>query len=214
MDSSHVAVATITWARSGSEEALLTRSLGVLATTGLPVAIADRGTNTNFAEELKGLPGVSVTTPTGQGLVNQVQASVALASSVGRPFILYTEPDKELFFETLLTSFVQQAPEQADVGVVLASRSPESFATFPPTQRYTEGVINYLCTERLGAEYSSAASPRAHADWSRLGMAALHVSNGRAGGVQACPHPWELSVPASSARRRRRGAPASDAAIE
>jgi hypothetical protein len=44
MDSSQVAIATITWTRSPDEEALR-RALERFADIGLPVAIADRGTN-------------------------------------------------------------------------------------------------------------------------------------------------------------------------
>jgi len=83
--------------------------------------------------------------------VPQIQASLALAATFDKPFTLYVEPDKELFFAGPMADFLRRAPDAADVGVVIASRSDQSMATFPPTQRYTEGVINYLCGERLGA---------------------------------------------------------------
>jgi hypothetical protein len=60
------------------------------------------------------------------------------------------EPDKAFFFEHRLRNFLQLVPEQPDLGVVLASRSAESFQTFPPMQRYTEEVINHLCAQLLG----------------------------------------------------------------
>lgn len=150
MDSSHVAVATISWARSDREETLLRRSLPLLAASGLPVAIADKGTNAGFTEFLTNLAGFSISVPPDQGLVAQAKASVELAATFGRPFILYVEPDKELFFDHGLHEFLRQAPEQRGVGVVLASRSAASLETFPPVQRYTEGVINYLCAQLLG----------------------------------------------------------------
>jgi hypothetical protein len=150
MEISHVAVATITWTRSPSEEQLLRRSLRLLAETGLPVAVTDRGASPGFAQFLRGLPSFSVAAPSGEGLVGQVQAGLARAFSFGRPFILYVEPDKEFFFEHRMNEFLQLAPEHSEIGVVLAARSAGSFQTFPPMQRYTEGVINHLCGERIG----------------------------------------------------------------
>jgi hypothetical protein len=150
MDTDRVAVATMTWARSPAEEGLLRRSLGLLARLGLPVAVADRGTNPGFAEFLRTVPGFSMRISSTEGLVAQVQAGFDAAARFDRPFILYVEPDKELFFERQLSDFLRQAPDTGDVGVVLASRSAASLRTFPAVQRYTEGVINHLCGELLG----------------------------------------------------------------
>jgi hypothetical protein len=150
MDVSQVGVATITWARSPEEEALLRRSLGHLSSIGVPIAVADAGTSPAFAGFLRGLPNVSVTGADGPGLVAQVSASVARAAAFAQQYILYTEPDKELFFRDRLREFLRVAPDEADGGVVLASRSRRSFETFPPMQRYTEGVINRLCGRMIG----------------------------------------------------------------
>jgi hypothetical protein len=48
-----------------------------------------------------------------------------------------------------LRSFLRRVPAETNVGVALPSRSAESFDSFPPMQRYTEGVINHLCSERM-----------------------------------------------------------------
>lgn len=149
MDPSQVAVATITWPRSTDEEELLGRSLKLLGEAGVPVAVADRDTSAAFSQRLKQLFGFRVTIQSKPGLVPQVQASIALAATFGTPFILYVESDKELFFEKRLRDFIRHAPDHDDVGVVLASRSEESFQTFPEMQRYTEGIANHLCGQRL-----------------------------------------------------------------
>jgi hypothetical protein len=146
-------VATITWARSAAEEALLRRSLQSLARLGWPVAVADAGTNPAFGEFLDSLPGFSVTRPSDRGLVPQVKASMALAATFGTPFILYSEPDKQRFFDAGLHDFVRRAGEtggDGEPGVALAARSAGSFATYPPMQRYAEGVINDLCAAFMG----------------------------------------------------------------
>lgn len=145
-----VAVATVTWARSASEEALLVRSLALLAGSGLPVAVADRGASATFGEALRSFAGFSITVPAEQGLAAQVEASLTLAARFRRPFVLYVEPDKETFFERGLRGFLRDAPDDSDVGVVLASRTDESYRTYPPMQRYTEGVINHLCEHLIG----------------------------------------------------------------
>jgi hypothetical protein len=153
MDTSLVAVTTITWARTPAEEELLRCSLERLAVAALPVAVADAGTNPDFGRFLSQLPAFHVTVPPERGLVAQVTASMALAASLDRPWILYTEPDKALFFGSRLNDFLQRAAEDRhgrEVGVVLASRSRRSFETYPLMQRYTEGVINGLCADLLG----------------------------------------------------------------
>jgi hypothetical protein len=83
-------------------------------------------------------------------LIAQVQASLRLAAQADPRFILYTESDKEAFFRSGLDDFLSRAPAGPDVGVVLAARSDQSFATFPPFQRYTEATINELWA-RCGA---------------------------------------------------------------
>lgn len=156
MDLGQVSVATVTWARSAHEEILLCRALRVLARAGLPVAVADRGNSAPFAECVRGLPDFHVAVTPVTTLVAQVQDSFRVAAALGTRFILYVEPDKEAFFAHGMVDFLRRAPDDEDVGVVVAARSKTSFDTFPPMQRYTENVINHLCAEvlGLGGDYS------------------------------------------------------------
>lgn len=157
MDLSNVTVATVTWARSSEEASLLERSLACLAATGLRIAVADRGTNVAFTEALSRLPGISVRVPGEAGLVRQVQASLQLAAESQTSFLLYTEPDKELFFAEGLEPFVSRAPTHP--GVVLAARSDESFRSFPPLQQHVEQVVNHLCGEATGVQGDYSYGP-------------------------------------------------------
>jgi hypothetical protein len=146
---SDVTIATLAWARTPHEEVVLGRALERLNRLGPPIALADRGDNPTFSSRIARLQNVHVTVSPA-GLVTQAQASVELAARFGSAFLLYTEPDKEMFFGGLLETFIAAAPHGDDVGVVLASRSSGSFDTFPPTQRYTESVINRLAAELIG----------------------------------------------------------------
>jgi hypothetical protein len=154
-----VAVATVTWVRSPAEEALLVRSLRVLADAGLPVAVADRGASATFGASLRHLPGFHVTVAAEQGLVPQVTAALEIAAALDRRFVLYVEPDKERFVGTPLREFVDRAPDDDQVGVVLAARSEESMGSFPEMQRYTEGVINHLAGSLIGADGDYSYGP-------------------------------------------------------
>lgn len=144
-----VSIATITWTRSPAEEAVLRRSLSRLAELKVPVAVADAGSSEPFVTFLKSLSGFRVVVPGRSGLVAQVTASLELAAQGGAPYLLYTEPDKEQFFGDSLQQFVEAAGD-ADARVAIAARSDDSFATFPPLQRYTEGVLNHLCATVIG----------------------------------------------------------------
>jgi hypothetical protein len=154
-----ITVATMTWVRTPEEEALLRQALTSLAAHGLPVAVADSGTSRGFLHFLERSTHVSVTVPVETGLVAQIKASVRSAAVHGSRFILYTEPDKQLFFERHLKDFLEAADDHPDAGVILASRSPESLMTFPPVQQYTEGVINHLCGELIGVPCDYSYGP-------------------------------------------------------
>lgn len=120
-------------------------------TPALPFALAL--TAALLIEAPPSLPG------TRRGLVAQVKASFAAAATFQTRFILYVKPDKEAFFAGAIRNFVLDAAGDADVGIVLASRSRASFGTFPPMQRYTEGVINQLCSELVGCDGDYSYGP-------------------------------------------------------
>ncbi|MGV3587039.1 MAG: hypothetical protein ACO1OF_08570 [Adhaeribacter sp.] len=150
MPKTNVAIATISWARDAQEEELLRASFTQLATFGIPVFITDGGSNSSFLDFLKTFPQFKILTPTGKGVWAQARTSVLAAANTEAPFILYTEPDKLIFFRDFLPDFLYQAPTSESTGVVLASRSAAGFATFPAFQRTTETTINACCAEIIG----------------------------------------------------------------
>lgn len=148
MNAGDVAVATITLVRDAEEAQLLEKALHALAARRWPVSIGDGGSPPDFLESLT-RAGFTLAPPVARGLVGQVKASVRSALETGRRFILYTEPDKLAFFETRLDQFIRSAPD--DVGIVVAARDSASFATFPQFQQHTEGCLNVLMADLVGA---------------------------------------------------------------
>jgi hypothetical protein len=151
-----VAVATITWARDVEEERLILDGLTRLGSMGMPVAISDGGSPARVLDALSRIDGTVMAPPAERGLVPQVKASLQAAAATGRPFLLYTESDKEQFFDQSLEGFISRAPVGNDVGVVVAARSAGSFGTFPALQRFAESTINVLTSDATGvpADYS------------------------------------------------------------
>jgi hypothetical protein len=76
-----VAVATITRVSSIEEEALLCRSLDLLAGWGTSILVADAGTCPTFTQLLQGSTAFNCTLPIDTGLIAQVKASVCLAAN-------------------------------------------------------------------------------------------------------------------------------------
>jgi hypothetical protein len=148
MTRSDIAIATITLARDAAEEHALRASLAALVAHDIPVFVADGGSPESFVAELRSLANTTLVEPAGRGLVRQVSASVGSAARSGATRILYTEPDKHVFFERHLSGFLATA--DADVGVTIAARAPDALATFPPMQRATESAINGVCAELVG----------------------------------------------------------------
>jgi hypothetical protein len=179
MDSSEVAVATMTWARDAAEERLLRESLPLLAGLGAPVFVADGGSGRPLLDFLCGLQHFRLLEVGGPGVWRQARTSIRAAADAAE-FILYTEPDKRDFFRDGLREFISAAPAERDVGVVLASRSAESFATFPEFQRHTETAINRCCAEVLGvvADFTYGPFLLNRALVPHLGRAADHIGWG------------------------------------
>jgi len=159
MDKSDIAIATMTLVRSPAEEDLLSRTLQRLAELDMPLIVTDAGASATFVERIRSLPGVTLTRPPRRGLVEQVQDSIRCATETGRHFVLYTEPDKLAFVSRHLHRFLASASDAPDVGLVLAARSDASFATYPPTQRYVESVVNELCGARTGVRGDYSYGP-------------------------------------------------------
>lgn len=160
MDSREFAVATMTWARDAAEERLLRESLPLLSNLGVPVFVNDGGSGAGLLEFIRGLANFRLTEACAPGVWRQARASIEAAAEVSSvKFVLYTEPDKRDFFREGLRGFVAAAEACEDVGVVLASRSAESFATFPEFQRHTETAINRCCAEVLGVEADFTYGP-------------------------------------------------------
>lgn len=140
----------MSWVRDAQEEELLRESLTLLAREGLTTFVADKNSKQEFIQFLGELPNFHTINGSGPDVFLQIKHSLQAAAESGSDFILYTEPDKKLFFDGKLTEFLAQSPLEENVGVVLAARSAKSFATFPKFQQYTETMINDLCAEVIG----------------------------------------------------------------
>lgn len=152
--SKQIAVAAPILARDGTEEERLRTSVAALCRHNLPVFLVDGGSGTAFVDSLKRLPGVTVEQARKDGprLLTQVQQALAAAREAEPAYILYTEPDKEWFFENRLSDFLAEAEQATDAGVVVAARDAESFATFPQGQQLTETLLHRLCAETWGID--------------------------------------------------------------
>jgi hypothetical protein len=142
----------MTLARTVEEERALRVSLRSLAQLGAPVFVGDGGSSEHFRASMRELPNVTLLQAPRPGVVPQTRVSLEAAMARRTPFVLYTEPDKRLFFERDLERFIADAPDDPALGASIAARTPASFATFPQTQRQTEGTINALFGAEIGLE--------------------------------------------------------------
>jgi hypothetical protein len=160
MSTQDIVAATVTLARTAAEQALLERSLAGLASLGMPVVAADGGSSPAFVDAIRSIPNLDVVANDGApGLVGQVRASLTRARSFGTHRILYTEPDKDHFFRERLATFLDRATQEPDAAVVLASRSRQSFSSFPRSQQDAERVLNDVCSAIIGLEADYGYGP-------------------------------------------------------
>jgi hypothetical protein len=159
MNKNDVCIATISWARNETEENVLRASLQQLAALQIPVYITDGGSNASFLQFIKGIPHFTLLQAEGKGVYAQAKNSLLAAYKSGKPFIFYTEPDKETFFRTSLAQLLQNVQADDKLGVCTASRSAEGFATFPAFQQMTETTINNCCKEVTGKDVDYTYGP-------------------------------------------------------
>ena len=145
-----IAVVTMTWARSNQERALLLDSFASLERTGLPVYVADGGSDAGFVSALSQFANFRVRKE-GSNLVRQIRASIDEASANGVDLVVYTEPDKKRFFDGHLRKFLVRALELPKSPLVVAARNQPAFDTFPVGQRRIEGLFNELANFFLGS---------------------------------------------------------------
>jgi hypothetical protein len=146
-----IPIATMTLARDEQQAQTLLDALRSLARRNTAVFAADGGSPQPFVDAAARVP-VTFVPPHARNLVGQVVASLNAAAATGAPLILYTEPDKQTFFDTHLDAFFAAAPRGPDVGIVLAARSTAAFATFPAFQQRTERSFNDLCGDVVGEQ--------------------------------------------------------------
>ena len=146
----------MTLARDATEALELRAALDALEHAALPVFVTDGGSTAAFADELEARYRF-FRCEARRGLWPQIRESLRAAAASGARFILYTEPDKRDFFLDDVRVFIEEASDAS--GIILASRSPETYATFPSFQQYTESVINRCCGELLGQELDYSYGP-------------------------------------------------------
>lgn len=160
MEKSKVAIATITWARDAEEHNLLCEALECLAEQGMPVVVADGGSGLKFINYLNTFPNFIVSAFEKTTLLAQAKSSLTTAYKLGTEYVLYTESDKRLFSEHRLSEFVDQASDNGNASMFVASRTAGSFSTFPEFQRYTETVANQLCAEIIDQQGDFCYGPQ------------------------------------------------------
>jgi len=146
MNKNHLSISTISWARNEGEENLLKKSLQILAGLHLPVFITDGGSSQSFLDFLNSFTNFTISKAPAKGVWAQAKSSLEAAYQSGSDFVFYTEPDKFDFFHRLpaILDKVNLAPQS---GIVMMSRSPSAFSSFPAFQQMTETTINNCCAE-------------------------------------------------------------------
>jgi hypothetical protein len=158
---SKVTIAMPILSRSAEEADHLIDSVGTLAKLKIPMVAADGGSHPELIGFLKSIPHLTLLSAEEMpgGLVSQARSAIQKAAEQGSERILYTEPDKKWFFENRLIEFIEFGQTKEDAGMVLASRSKESFGTFPPVQQVAERLTNELICETLKTVLDTVYGP-------------------------------------------------------
>jgi len=152
MEKPKIAVATIIWARDPQEEIVIKKSMELLTSQGIDVIAADGGSAPEFLMHLSSFANLSLEKFNSPGIFTQTLWSLKTASEYKPEYILYTESDKNSFFEQHLDELITSVVLNQKIDLIIPSRSLRSFNTFPENQRKTEGIINQLTGIILGKQ--------------------------------------------------------------
>ena len=160
-------LATMTLAHTDLEAELILDALAALPAKGVtPIFVTDGGSRSqDFCTNLRAIPGLELTSTNTNGLVAQIMQSFAAALRDPTPYVLYMEPNKQWFIENRLKEFLDVARNSFDsaprpLGVLVAGRTPGSFATYPAAQRQFESETNALLHNVTGFSYDFSYGPR------------------------------------------------------
>lgn len=150
MSTENLTVSTITWARNRKEEELVYDSLSALSGKNIHVVAVDGGSSEEFLDSLKKFRNISVVKSSKTGLQNQVVESLRKAQTSSK-YIFYTEANKSDFFRSHFDGFLSRAMNIVDrdpnTGIVLPSRTKESFSSYPAFQQQSESFLNTVLSE-------------------------------------------------------------------
>jgi hypothetical protein len=148
VDKKDISIVTMTRASKGDYE-LHREALRELAAHKLPTVVTDGGSGEEFLAYLNAFPHFVVQKAAQAGAFSQIKTSFDAVRSLATPYVLYTEPDKQFFFEQRLSAFIKQAPKQGSA-IILPGRTEESLTSYPESQRFTETFTNQLCGRIVG----------------------------------------------------------------
>lgn len=135
-------------------------SLSVLSSKNINIVAVDGGSSKEFLGRIKKFRNISVIRSSKKGLQNQVVESLLEAQASSR-YIFYTESNKSDFFRSHLDGFLSRAmtiiDKNPNAGIVLPSRTKESFSTFPEFQQRSESFLNTILSEFIDREVGDFA---------------------------------------------------------
>ncbi len=153
-------ISIVTMTRAKPDDYKLHRAaLHELAAHGLPTVITDGGSSEEFLSYLNSFPNFMVQRAEQAGAFLQIKTSFDIAQQFATPYVLYTEPDKQFFFQQRLAEFIERASVHNTTGIIIPARTAESFASYPESQRFTETFTNQLCGRIVGNDGDFSYGP-------------------------------------------------------
>ena len=149
MNKKDISIVTMTRAKPDDYK-LHQAALRELAAHGLPTVITDGGSGEEFLSYLNSFPNFMVQRVEQAGAFLQIKTSFDIAQQFATPYVLYTEPDKQFFFQRRLAEFIERASVHNTTGIIIPARTAESFTSYPESQRFTETFTNQLCGRIVG----------------------------------------------------------------
>jgi len=152
-----IAITTLSLIRTKKEAGIVLETIKALCGLNVPVVLVDGGSDERYLREIEDLSNIHLYHE--KSLENQLRRSLVEGSKIADS-CFYTHTDKLDFAKKYVKKIIEEYMRFEPDTMFVASRTNESFATYPEYQRKTEEYLNYFHSDYLGVSEDYYYGPK------------------------------------------------------
>jgi hypothetical protein len=155
---SSVAIATVSWIRNDEERDVVLETFSNLSQLNLPIITVDSGSSEEDQKKIASIKNV-LFFKSKEGITKRLVFSQQEAAKHA-DYIFYLQSDKKDFAKNDVPKMIDYYVKQQEKGLLIPSRTKESFATYPSYQQKHEEFLNWFIGDYVKIEEDYYAGPK------------------------------------------------------